>query len=267
MHGGGALIDTSMTVSPTNWIDDTGVTATIDGNESMHELGLTGLEELCTNLALPPSANAINQDIAEEVEYRAPTLLSLDAINRAILALAKQMGAFTQDISRMQDTVNSLTWHVGSSISKLTNEIRLAHESITNMSKSVNLGVKAYQQVQDVETSQDDSRRDINALLDTQVQDTRSLGQDVDATNTKFETICDDLRADIKLLQQHAIAKSGLTNTGTPNIVFSSSPMDVRNHSATSQPIHRDTRWAQQSYTMPGLIRTHVPVDQQTFDF
>jgi hypothetical protein len=69
-----------MTVSPTNWIDDTGVTATIGGNKSMHELGLTGLEELRTDPALPPSTNAINQanveltaDIAEEVEYRAPT--------------------------------------------------------------------------------------------------------------------------------------------------------------------------------------------------
>jgi hypothetical protein len=177
------------------------------------------------------------------------------------------MGAFTQDISRMQDTVNSLTWRVGRSISELTNEIRLAHESITNVSKSVNLGVEAYQQVQDVKTSQDDLRRDINALLDTQVQDTRSLGQDIDATNTKFKTICDELQVDIKLLQQHAIAKSGLTNTGTPNIVFSSSPMDVRNHSATPQPIHHDTRWAQQSYMMPNPIRTHVPVDQQTFNF
>ncbi len=94
-----------------------------------------------------------------------------------------------------------------------------------------------------------------------------SLGQDIDATNTKFKTICDDLRADIKLLWQNANAPSGLTNTGTPNIVSSSYPMDVRNQSATPQPIDRDTCWAQQSYTMPDPIGTHVPVDQQTFDF
>ena len=94
-----------------------------------------------------------------------------------------------------------------------------------------------------------------------------SLGQDIDATNTNFETICDDLQVDIKLLQQHANARSGLTNTGTPNVVSSSSPMDVRNQSATPQPIHRDTRWAQQLYMMPDPIRTHVPVNQQTFDF
>jgi hypothetical protein len=82
--------------------------------------------------------------------------------------------------------VNSLTWHVGSSDSELTNEVRLAQESITNMSRSVNLGVEAHQRVQDVEASQNDSRRDINALFDTQVQDMTSLGQDIDATNTKF---------------------------------------------------------------------------------
>ena len=138
--------------------------------------------------------------------------------------------------------MNSLTWHVGSSDSELTNEVRLAQESITNMSRSVNLGVEAHQRVQDVEASQNDSRRDINALFDTQVQDMTSLGQDIDATNTKFETICDDLRADIKLLRQHANAQSGLTNTGAPNGVSSSSPLDVRNQSATPQPIHRDTR-------------------------
>jgi hypothetical protein len=69
------------------------------------------------------------------------------------------------------------------------------------------------------------------------------------------------------LCGKNANAQSGLTNTGMPNVVSSSSPMDVCNQSATPQPIHRDTCWAQQSYMMPDLIRTHVPVDQQTFDF
>ncbi len=99
MHGGAPLIDTSRTVSPTNSIDGTGVTATIDGNEGMPALGLTGLEELSTNPALPLSTNAINQanvelteDIAEEVElpplhpHCAPDPSSLEAINRAILS-------------------------------------------------------------------------------------------------------------------------------------------------------------------------------------
>jgi hypothetical protein len=83
----------------------------------------------------------------------------------------------------MQDTVNLLTQRVGSSISELTNEVRLVKESIMNVSKSVNLRIKAHQQVQDVKASQNDLKRDINALLDTQVQDTTSLGQDIDATN------------------------------------------------------------------------------------
>jgi hypothetical protein len=145
----------------------------------------------------------LTEDIANEVElpplcpHRGPNPSSLEATNRAILALAKQIDAFTQDISRMQDTVNLLTQRVGSSISELTNKVRLVKESIMNVSKSVNLGVKAHQQVQDVKASQNDLRRDINALLDTQVQDTTSLGQDIDAMNTKFETICDDLWADI----------------------------------------------------------------------
>jgi hypothetical protein len=97
------------------------------------------------------------------------------------------------------------------------------------VSKSVNLGVEAHQWVLDVEASQDDSRRDVNTLLDTQVQDTKPLGQDIDAANTKFETICDDLRANIKLLCQNANAQLGLTNTGMCNVVSSSSPMDIRN--------------------------------------
>ncbi len=279
VHGGAPLIDISGTVSPTNSIDGTGVTVTIDGNEGMPALGLTVLEELSTNPALPPSTTAINQadvesteDIADGVEvpplcpHCAPNLLSLEAINRAISALGKQIGAFTRDISKMQDTVNLLSWHVSSSISKLTNKVRLAKESITNMSKSVNLGVEAHQRVQDIEASQDDTRRDINALLDTQVQDTTSLGQDIDAMNPKFETICDDLWVDIMLLWQNANAQLGLTNTGTPNTVSSSSPMGICNQSATPQLIHCDT-WAQQSYKMPDPIRTHVPVNQQTFDF
>jgi hypothetical protein len=189
VHGGAPLIDTSGTVSPTTSIDSTGETTTIDGNEGMPELGITGLEELSTNPALSLLTNAINQDdveltedIANEVKlpplfpHRAPNLLSLEATNRAILALTKQISAFTQDISRMQDTVNLLSWRFGSSISKLANEVHLIKESITNVSKSVNFGVKAHQRVQDVEASQDDLRRDINALHDTQVQDTKSLG-------------------------------------------------------------------------------------------
>ncbi len=133
----------------------------------------------------------------------------------------------------MQDMVTLLSQHVGSSMSELTIKVRLVKDSIMNVSKSVNLGVKAHQRVQDVKVTQDDLGRDINTLLDTQVQDTMSLGQDIDETNTKFETICDDLRADIRLLRQNASAQSGLTNTGMPIVVSLSSPMDLRNQSAT----------------------------------
>ena len=115
LHEGAPLIDTSGTVSPTNSIDGTGITATIDGNESMPKLGLTRLEELRTDPALPPPTNVINQadvelteDIVGEVKlpplhpHRAPNPSSLEAINRAILSLAEQIGAFTQDISRTE---------------------------------------------------------------------------------------------------------------------------------------------------------------------
>jgi hypothetical protein len=146
LHEGAPLIDTSGTVSPINSIDGTSVTVTIDGNESMPKLRLTGLEKLSTDPTLPLSTNVINhadveltEDIANEVKLPplcpncAPDPLSLEAINRAISALAKQIGAFTQDISRMQDTVNLFSQRVGSSVSKLTNQVRLAKESIKNM--------------------------------------------------------------------------------------------------------------------------------------
>ncbi len=53
----------------------------------------------------------------------------------------------------MQDTVNLLTRRVGSSVSEMTNKVRLVKESIMNVSKIFNFGVEAHQRVQDVKAS------------------------------------------------------------------------------------------------------------------
>ncbi len=181
---------------------------------------------------------------------------NMRSMNRAITTLTQQIGETNKNLERMREESSRMANKMLHNMNLLTKRVADDGERMTKMSNHMD------QQVQVVEAIKVKLREDIASLQKLKAEDTEDWE---DATNT-MKVVCDGLWEDVDVLLQKMKAPPRPAAINTLYVASTTSHMDVCNQSSTPQPTHCDTRWAPQLNVIPNTVRTHVPVNQRTFD-
>ncbi len=180
----------------------------------------------------------------------------MKSMNRAITILTQQIGETNKKLERMQEESSWMANNTLHNINLLTKRVADNVDRMTKMSDHVDKRVLA------VEAIQVKLCGNIASLQKLEAKDTEDW---VDAINM-LEVVCDGLQEDVYVLLKKMDAPPQPAAINTPYVASTTSHMDVRNQSSTPQPTHPDTCWAPQSNVIPDTVRTHVPINQRTFN-
>jgi hypothetical protein len=181
---------------------------------------------------------------------------NMKSMIRAITTLTQQISETNKKLERMQEESSRMA-------NKTLHNMNLLTKRVANdVNRMMKMSNRVDKRVQVVEANQVKLRKDIASLQKLEAKDTEDW---VDTINTMM-VVCDGLWEDVNVLLQKMDVQPRPAAINTPYVASTTSHMDIRNQSSTSQPTHCGTRWAPHSTVIPDTVRTHVPVNQCTFD-